>query len=84
VLIHWPTFLTVGPRYTAGITRGKELTATPNSARYVFANAGLPDALLDTPVPPSGMRELCAQHGVDYDALMAGKLPEQLTGSKPA
>jgi hypothetical protein len=60
-----------------GTAQPDELTRTPNSARYVFANAGLPDELLDTPVPPGGMRELCAQHGVDYDALMAGKLPEQ-------
>jgi hypothetical protein len=76
VLTHWSTFLTVGSRYTAGITQGRELTVTPNAARYVFANAGVSTAVLKEPVSPGGMRELCAQHGVDYDALIAGELPD--------
>lgn len=52
-LAAWNDLDAVGPRYY-GAVQGKRLWSVPTSLQYVLANMGVPQEMLNMPLPPGG------------------------------
>ena len=60
----WDVLDTVGPRYSLGSNHGKRLWPLPNNIHYALAHLGVPHEELGRPLPPGGLAELAARHGL--------------------
>ena len=50
----WKELDAVGPRYSSGSSNGSPLWEQPNNLRFVLANLGVPNEILNSPLPPEG------------------------------
>ncbi|HEY4393379.1 MAG TPA: hypothetical protein VGP64_04930 [Polyangia bacterium] len=58
VLKFWASFDAVGPLYTFGGSEMKDLWSVPNNAHYVAIHLGVPEEVVQQPLPPAGLAAL--------------------------
>ncbi len=54
----WGPLTLVGSRYAQGSIRGYDLWALANNIKFVLARSGVPQDLLNSPLPPGGVAAL--------------------------
>ncbi len=58
LLPRWEELRAEGPRYTVGSASGDDLWALTSNVKYVLANLGVSNAVLNSPLPPDGLSQL--------------------------